>query len=86
MTLAILILNLILVYFIFRKDKKLTLSRYKLEKIIGRGGFSQVWKGEDKISKEKVAVKIMYKAELCQRNSIQNVLNELDLLRKIQHP
>jgi serine/threonine protein kinase len=72
--------------FYYNIESRISISRYKLEKVIGKGGFSKVWKATEKITKEKVAIKVMSKAKIYDRNSIQSILNEVDLLKKIKHP
>jgi serine/threonine protein kinase len=72
--------------FYYYIESRISISGYKLEKVIGKGGFSKVWKATEKSTKEKVAIKVMSKAKIYDRNSIQSILNEMDLVKKIRHP
>ena len=64
----------------------MSLSNFEFDKAIGRGGFSRVLKAKNKLTKEVVAIKVMSKAKIFDRSSVQNILNELDLLKKLNHP
>ena len=62
------------------------ISNFKLLEIIGRGGFSQVWKVLYLKYNKIYAMKKMYKVELIDKKSEKNVLIELSLLSRIHHP
>jgi serine/threonine protein kinase len=72
--------------FNFNIEKTLTPSNFKFLKIFGRGGFGRVWKIEKKSTKHIYAMKIMSKVKVYDKNSVPNVMNELYLLTKIDHP
>lgn len=55
-------------------------------KIVGKGGFGRVWKVSDKKTKQIYALKIMDKAKIITKKSVNSVMNERELLAKIQHP
>jgi serine/threonine protein kinase len=55
-------------------------------KVIGRGGFGRVWKVEMKKNNLIMAMKIMSKVKVYEKNSISNVINEKDLLIKVDYP
>ncbi|OMJ78644.1 hypothetical protein SteCoe_21521 [Stentor coeruleus] len=59
---------------------------FKLEKIIGRGGFGKVWKAESQRNGRIFAMKEMLKSRIVKKNSVQPVLNERMLLSLIKHP
>ena len=54
--------------------------------IIGRGGFSKVWKVEFKQTKAYFALKEMSKVKIIDNGNINNIKNERDLLSKLNHP
>ena len=54
--------------------------------IIGRGGFSKVWKVEYKQTKVYFAMKEMSKVKIIDNANIKNIKNERDLLSKLNHP
>ena len=65
---------------------KISKSNFKYLEIIGRGGFSQVWKvlylKYNKIS----AMKKMYKVEIIDKKCEKDIVIELSLLSRIHHP
>ena len=61
-------------------------SDFKLIEIIGRGGFSQVWKVLYLKYNKIYAMKKMYKVEIIDKKSEKDVLIELSLLSRIHHP
>ena len=61
-------------------------SSFKLLEVIGRGGFSQVWKVLYLKYNKIYAMKKMYKVEIIDKKSEKDVLIELSLLSRINHP
>ena len=61
-------------------------SSFKLLEIIGRGGFSQVWKVLYLKYNKIYAMKKMYKVDIIDKKSEKDVLIELSLLSRIHHP
>jgi len=60
---------------------------YDLKARLGKGSFGEVWKAEEKISKNQVAVKIIPKKNLKNDKEILNQIKiEYDLLKKMDHP
>jgi predicted Ser/Thr protein kinase len=51
-------------------------GKYDIGKILGKGSFGTVYKGENKITGQRVAIKI-------QRSSVDDLLKELDILERI---
>jgi len=49
-------------------------------RIIGKGGFGRVWKVTDKKSKEVFALKVIDKARVITKKSVQSVMNEREIL------
>ena len=69
-------------------DTAITISRthFKYRSIIGKGGFGKVWKVVHKKSKRLFAMKVMSKARVLAKKSVNSVMNELNLLSMIRHP
>jgi serine/threonine protein kinase len=59
---------------------------FRLEKVIGRGGFGKVWKAESRKNGRIFAMKEMLKTRIVKKNSVQSVLKERMLLSIIKHP
>ena len=59
---------------------------FSLLHVVGRGGFSQVWKAVHAESRELFAVKEMKKARILKKRSLQSVLTEAKLLLALRHP
>jgi len=51
--------------------------------IAGKGGFGKVWKVHDKKSFKVYAMKEMFKTKIILKKSIESVMNENTLLRKL---
>ena len=65
---------------------KITKSNFKYLEIIGRGGFSQVWKVLYLKYNKIYAMKKMYKIEIIDKKCEKDILIELSLLSRIHHP
>ena len=56
-----------------------------MKKIIGKGGFGRVWKVIEKKNRKTYALKIMDKAKIITKKSVNSVMNEKDILCKLYH-
>ena len=65
---------------------KISKSNFKFLEIIGRGGFSQVWKVLYLKYNKIYAMKKMYKIEIIDKKCEKDILIELSLLSRIHHP
>jgi serine/threonine protein kinase len=61
-------------------------SQFQFHYVIGRGGFGKVWKVEKKKERRLLAMKEMLKARVLLKHSVSSVLNELKLLKQLNHP
>lgn len=61
----------------------LSIDDFKLVKMIGRGGFSKVWKVEEKKSGQVYALKVMDKAKIITKKSVKAVLQERRILSRL---
>ena len=62
------------------------LSEYTLKGIIGKGTFSIVRLGENKATKEKVAIKIMQKNKIINKEDLIRIHREIEMLSRLSHP
>ena len=68
------------------KDKKEDiLFEYTIKGLIGKGTFSIVKLGENKSTKEKVAIKIMQKNRIINKEDFIRINRELDILKSLNH-
>ena len=65
---------------------RITEANFKYLELIGRGGFSQVWKVLYLKYNKIYAMKKMYKVEIIDRKCEKDILIELSLLSRIHHP
>ena len=70
---------------IYIKDKDKLLKEYIFLKKIGQGTFGVVVLAIHKITNEKVAIKILDKEKITQKNDIARVKKEIDILKKLRH-
>lgn len=60
---------------------------YELKGIIGKGGFSTVYLGIDRITKKKRAIKIIKVEKNVKNSSFGTIIkNEVNILQKLQSP
>lgn len=67
-------------------NENLTLTEYEIKGILGKGTFSKVKIGINKITKEKVAIKIIDKQFILNKNNYDRIKREIYILKKAQHP
>ena len=61
------------------------LSEYIIKETIGKGTFSIVKLGINKITKEKVAIKILKKNKIIHREDVERIEREISILKKLSH-
>ena len=61
------------------------LSEYTIKETIGKGTFSVVKLGINKITKEKVAIKILKKNKIIHREDVERIEREISILKKLSH-
>ena len=59
---------------------------FEFECIIGKGGFSKVWRVKLKKNEKKYALKEMSKVKIIDKKCEKSILEERDLLIKLKHP
>lgn len=68
------------------RTKTRTIGDYILQKSIGEGTFGKVKLGEHKLTREKVAVKILEKKRIVDVADVERVSREIHILKLIRHP
>jgi serine/threonine protein kinase len=61
-------------------------SQFTFLSPIGKGGFGRVWKVQAKRSKQLFAMKEMHKGRVVLKRSVSAVMNERNLLARLNHP
>ena len=70
----------------FKSKKPQTiLSEYEMKKTIGKGTFSIVKLGIKKSTKEKVAIKILEKSKIINKDDLLRVKREISILKCFTH-
>ena len=62
------------------------LSDYNILGIIGKGTFSVVKLGENKLTKERVAIKIMQKNKIINQKDLIRIQREIEMVKVFNHP
>ena len=68
-----------------RAERLLRVGLYDLEKTLGKGNFALVRLGLHRLTKTKVAVKIVDKTDLDDDNQ-RKIFREIDIMRQLSHP
>ena len=70
----------------FKSKKPQTiLSEYEMKKTIGKGTFSIVKLGIKKSTKEKVAIKILEKSKIINKDDLIRIKREISILKNFNH-
>ena len=69
-----------------KNTKSETLSDYSIKGVIGRGTFSVVKLGENTATKEKVAIKILQKSKIINKEDFIRINREIEMLKSLNHP
>ena len=61
-------------------------SRFQKIRLIGKGGFGQVWLVQDKVTKDLYALKVLRKADIILQDQLVNVHTEREILSQCANP
>lgn len=61
-------------------------NRYYLQKLLGRGGFSEVWLAKDTITETEEAIKIYAPGQGLDDEGLHIFTKEVNIVRHIHHP
>ena len=67
------------------KLKQITFEDYIIKETIGKGTFSKVKLGINKITGEKVAIKILDKSKIVEKEDLERIVREMSILSKMDH-
>lgn len=59
---------------------------FEVLKLVGQGSFGKVYQVRKKGTSDIYAMKVMRKDKIIQRNCIEDVKSEVDILKKVNHP
>ena len=62
-----------------------TLGDYIIKRTIGEGTFSKVKLGINKITNEKVAIKILEKSKIVEKDDLDRILREMKIITELNH-
>ena len=68
-----------------RAQRLLRVGLYDLERVLGKGNFALVRLGVHRLTKTKVAVKIVDKNDLDDENQ-KKIFREIEIMRRLSHP
>lgn len=71
---------------ILPSQSSISKNSFEFIQVIGKGGFGKVWKVFSKKSKEIYALKEMSKTKIIDKKSEKSVINERNLLSRMNHP
>ena len=66
--------------------ENLTLDSFDIIELVGKGSFGEVYLVEQKITKEKFAMKILDKKKILSQNIVRYIITEKNVLSSIDHP
>lgn len=61
-------------------------SRYRVQKVLGRGSTGTVYRAHDVLLDQPVAVKVLHEAAAARRGRIRSFRGEVGLARRVSHP
>jgi serine/threonine protein kinase len=67
-------------------DKILSKNSFKMQVVVGHGGFGKVWKVEHRTSKKSYALKELSKYKIYRNRGVSSVINERKILANLDHP
>ena len=67
------------------QTKQTTFGDYMIKETIGKGTFSKVKLGINKITGEKVAIKILDKTKILEKEDLDRIIREMSILSKMDH-
>ena len=59
---------------------------YIVKKTLGKGTFSKVKLGIHKVTNQKVAIKILEKSKIVEKDDLERIIREMDIIRQLNHP
>ena len=59
---------------------------YIIKETIGTGTFSKVKLGINKYTKEKVAIKLLEKSKITEKEDLKRINREISIIKKLSHP
>ena len=65
--------------------KQISFEDYIIKETIGKGTFSKVKLGKNKITGEKVAIKILDKSKILEKEDLDRIIREISILTKLDH-
>ncbi|CAI2371738.1 unnamed protein product [Moneuplotes crassus] len=68
------------------KLKRIDLTDFEIDCVIGKGGFGKVKKVKHKLDGRTYAMKEMLKVRVCGKKSVNSVLEERKILERLRHP
>lgn len=71
--------------FLGAKGQNVCLDRFDIVKLVGVGGYSKVYQCRDKVTGRQLILKIVRKALLLHRQSINHLKREISILSGIHH-
>ena len=68
------------------KENDLIKDRYRLMRLIGRGGFSKVWLAKDQYTESEVVLKVYTPDKGLNQKAVNQFLMEFQCTRDLRHP
>src|SRR5262245_58761807 len=64
----------------------MTIGKYQIMRLLGRGGMGSVYEGEDTVLRRTVAVKVLPKKRLSKPAVVERFLREAQVAGRLNHP
>ena len=68
------------------QNQESQIGDYIIKKTLGKGTFSKVKLGIHKATNEKVAIKILEKSKIKEKDDLQRIIREMQILNELNHP
>ena len=70
----------------FREERSIKIGHYIVKQTIGSGTFSKVKLGVNRTTNQKVAIKLLDKSKIVEKDDLERIIREMKIYKEINHP
>ena len=69
-----------------REERNIKIGHYIVKQTIGSGTFSKVKLGVNRTTNQKVAIKLLDKSKIVEKDDLERIIREMKIYKEINHP